>query len=225
MRCSPMRRHSQAQCTLSPLCNPLTWPAALPIVPELVLSSVPSDTTAYKWFYALRLLRLARVFRLLRGARPAAGLSVCVQRHQGVSTAALLPCGCAHTTRFPCSCCSLGRLGLHQHLGTVRQPLRTVPFLAPCVGQQGTLSAEQRTLCASPPSRRPDVALRRGLQRFMSTAVLYFCNLLAALSILVNLMASTWLGHSCASQRVCSAGAACGQKPPHMWRHAQQGSS
>lgn len=28
----------------------------------------------------------------------------------------------------------------------------------------------------------------RGLQRFMSTAVLYFCNLLAALSVLVNLM-------------------------------------
>lgn len=31
----------------------------------------------------------------------------------------------------------------------------------------------------------------RGLQRFMSTAVLYFCNLLVGLSVMVNLMVRT----------------------------------
>ncbi|PRW51012.1 12-oxophytodienoate reductase 11 isoform B [Chlorella sorokiniana] len=80
--------------------------AALPIIPELVFSSVPSDATAYKWFYALRLLRLARVFRLLKV-------------------------------------------------------------------WGGSVFSN---------------TLARGLQRFMSTAVLYFCNLLVGLSVLVNLM-------------------------------------
>ena len=58
-----------ARCTarLIACAAPCPLPAALPIVPELVLNNVPSDTTAFKWFYALRLLRLARVFRLLQG--------------------------------------------------------------------------------------------------------------------------------------------------------------
>eukprot|EP00887_Chlorella_sp_A99_P004770 scaffold4.g4770.t1 len=40
--------------------------ATLPIVPELVFTSIHTDTTAVKWVYTLRLLRLARVFRLLK---------------------------------------------------------------------------------------------------------------------------------------------------------------
>lgn len=40
--------------------------AALPIIPEIVATAVHTDTTALKWLYMLRLLRLARVFRLLK---------------------------------------------------------------------------------------------------------------------------------------------------------------
>ena len=58
--------------TLGMLPRCASTPAALPIIPELVLSAVPSDTTAYKWFYVLRLLRLVRVFRLLKVGGPAA---------------------------------------------------------------------------------------------------------------------------------------------------------
>ena len=53
-------------CHRHPTANPLLLAAALPIIPELVLSSVSADTTEFKWLYTLRLLRLARVFALLK---------------------------------------------------------------------------------------------------------------------------------------------------------------
>ncbi|KAL4447902.1 hypothetical protein ABPG75_005121 [Micractinium tetrahymenae] len=40
--------------------------ATMPIIPEIVATSAHTDTTAIKWLYMLRLLRLARVFRLLK---------------------------------------------------------------------------------------------------------------------------------------------------------------
>lgn len=48
---------------------PPTPPAALPIIPEVIASTRPADTTAVKWTYLLRLLRLSRVFRLLKVQR------------------------------------------------------------------------------------------------------------------------------------------------------------
>lgn len=56
----PAPPHPTPTLTLRPL-HP-----ALPIIPELVASTRPTDTTAVKWTYLLRLLRLSRVFRLLQ---------------------------------------------------------------------------------------------------------------------------------------------------------------
>ncbi|KAL4442414.1 hypothetical protein ABPG77_004998 [Micractinium sp. CCAP 211/92] len=40
--------------------------ATLPIIPEIVATTAHANTTAIKWLYMLRLLRLTRVFRLLK---------------------------------------------------------------------------------------------------------------------------------------------------------------
>lgn len=63
LRAGTLRACCRPRCVTP---TPRPCPAALPIVPELVFTSLPSDSTALKWVYALRLLRLARVFRLLK---------------------------------------------------------------------------------------------------------------------------------------------------------------
>lgn len=83
----------------------------------------------------------------------------------------MLHCRCAALPAFlfpSPSCCAATLLAEPSHIGC---PPLAVP---PC-------------LWLSSPTCR-------GLQRFMSTAVLYFCNLLVGLSVLVNLMVNGWLG-------------------------------
>lgn len=136
---------------LTPASYPLPGTAAVPIIPELIATSKPTDTTALKWIYVLRLLRLARVFRLLKASGFAVDSSACI------------PPGSMQSGRQP---------------GDSR---RDSPWLTP----QVRLPSPPRLQVWGGPVFIN--SLWRGLQRYLSTAVLFILNLVLALTVLINL--------------------------------------
>lgn len=138
---------------------PLASPAALPIIPEVVASCRATDTTAVKWLYMLRLLRLARVFRLLKVRLWGRSRRV---PQDACSQAPALPA--------PPACAAL--------------PCRRPPP-PPWANARSRLPQVWGGLVWSS-------LLARFLQRFLSTSAVYLCNLMLALTMLLNLASARW---------------------------------